>query len=250
MPTVYGYARVSKDETDREADNLSIETQKDRMRKYFDYRFEGQDVEFGGVFVDENVSGSEKIWERPAGREMYLRINPGDHIIFSKLDRGFRNLLDLCTVTEEMQAREIHVHFLDLNADTSTPNGRFFIHIIGAVKQLEWENVSERIKEVLGYKKERGLPHNHAPLGWHVVGKKETSKFAPDREERRICQRIVALHDDEKMAFWAIFQLFREKSNPVLTRKGREWSHGRIKNGYQVAKKGFPLPNGKLEPSG
>jgi len=46
------------------------------------------------VVVEEGVSGSIQVHERPAGRPLFVKLKKGDLVIAPKLDRLFRSALD------------------------------------------------------------------------------------------------------------------------------------------------------------
>jgi resolvase-like protein len=85
---VYGYARVS---TIRQADDgVSLDEQQRRIRG----RALEEGWEIAAMHVEEGVSGSMPFAERPQGKALLDRVQPGDIIIAAKLDRASRSALD------------------------------------------------------------------------------------------------------------------------------------------------------------
>src|SRR5690606_21142524 len=66
-------------------------------------------------------------------------------ILVSDLTRHFRNLLDFCTLINEIEQH--HASYLSMKEqfDTSTPIGRMIVYIIIALGQFEREQTSERV---------------------------------------------------------------------------------------------------------
>ena len=89
---VYGYCRVS---TARQVeDGLSLEVQRRQVEGYAQMH----GLALARVFLEQGVSGSVPLGERPAGRELMAALQSGDAVIAAKLDRAFRSALDALQV--------------------------------------------------------------------------------------------------------------------------------------------------------
>lgn len=73
-----------------------------------------------------------------------------------KLDRLGRSLKHLLQIIEELQNKGIKFVSISEGFDTSTPMGRFGLHIMGSLAQMEREMVSERTKLRLDYLRAHG----------------------------------------------------------------------------------------------
>jgi DNA invertase Pin-like site-specific DNA recombinase len=71
------------------------------------------------VVIEEGVSGSVPVAERPAGGPLFAGLMKGDVVIAPKLDRLFRSALDALTVVEDLRKRGVALHLLDLGGDIS-----------------------------------------------------------------------------------------------------------------------------------
>jgi DNA invertase Pin-like site-specific DNA recombinase len=108
-----------------------------------------------GVFVDPGVSAWHKspLLERPAFREIWNHIKPGDRVICVSLDRAFRSVRDFVQTWPKLQSKGIHFTFLHQDIDTSTAWGICKAHVMAAFAQLKSDLISQRTMEGLAAKK-------------------------------------------------------------------------------------------------
>src|SRR5437016_2785618 len=113
----YGYIRVSTEKQVRSG--LGLEACAHTTARYAEYR--GLDLILP-IFEERAVSAiTRNLVERPMGEALNTRLKRGDHVIFPKLDRGFRNTRDMLVTMDNWIARGVTAHFVDLNVDTSMP---------------------------------------------------------------------------------------------------------------------------------
>lgn len=80
-----------------------------------------------------------------------------------RLDRLARSVSHLLQVIEQLEAKGAHFRSLHDPIDTSTPQGMFSLHVLGAVAQLKRALISERTKAGIEAAKARGkVPGNLA----------------------------------------------------------------------------------------
>ena len=162
---VFGYVRVS---TDRQADEgQSLGAQQRVIQGYA--MQQGWTVD--EIFVECGVSGSTPLAERPQGQRLLTRLAAGDIVITSKLDRMFRSALNALEVLQQLQARGVSLHMIDLGGDV-TGNGvsRLFFTILSAVAEAERDRIRERIRDVKRDQAKRGhfLGGWRTPFGWRL----------------------------------------------------------------------------------
>lgn len=235
QPIAYGYARVSvqKDYVDDKREDLSLEAQQQKCKKCFETELADKGVRWGDVFVDEGKSAfKKKLGERKAGKVLCDRLQPGDHIIFSRLDRGFRRAFDCLGMIDRWREHGITVHILDFKIDTSTIHGRLMLGILALFAEFERELGRERtIVAMAGKKKRDGHANQHAGYGQKLIGPKGKRKVVADPDERRLMAAIVEMKDVKGMGFREIWRHFLAKS--IKTREGNEWSEIRIYRTYE-----------------
>lgn len=91
---------------------------------------------------EEHASGAKR--SRPVLARLIREIAPGDTLIVVRLDRLARSLSHLLQVIEHLEERGAHFRSLGDPIDTSTPQGKFSLQVIGAVAELERALIRER----------------------------------------------------------------------------------------------------------
>ena len=98
-PTVYGYVRVSS--AQQAERGMSIRAQSQLIGAAAKLQARKHGLALGPIFRDPAVSATRTpLLDRRGGSELNGVLLAGDHVIFAKLDRAFRNARD-CLVTCE-----------------------------------------------------------------------------------------------------------------------------------------------------
>ena len=105
-------------------------------------------------FIDK-CSG--KNTERPQFRAMLEYIREGDTIYVEDFSRIARNLRDLLGIVDGLSARKVALVSLKERIDTSTPQGRLMLELIGAIYEFERTNLLERQAEGIACAKAKGI---------------------------------------------------------------------------------------------
>ena len=113
------------------------------------------------VFV-EQVS-SVDLEAREQLSEALVFIREGDTLVVTKLDRMARSVAHLLDIVSIIEARGAALRILDMAIDTSTPNGRLMLNILGSVAQFEREIMLERQREGIAKAKAAGKYKGRAP---------------------------------------------------------------------------------------
>ena len=136
--TIYGYARVSTNGQDLSA----------------------QDAELRATgcakVVKEKVSGAKT--DRPELAKAIGRLEEGDVLVITRLDRLARSTRDLLNVIALIAERGAGFRSLkDAWADTTTPHGRLMLTVLGGLAEFERELIRARTGEGRKRAKERGV---------------------------------------------------------------------------------------------
>ena len=184
---LYLYCRVSTDKQENGKD-----AQLSRLLQW------AGDREVGGVFVDEDVSAhSVRFQDRPEGKRLYDRLEAGDIVVATKMDRMFRRLADFASAIDTWKQLGIRLVLLDMDVDISTPFGRAFAGWSAVAAQLESELHGQRKREVYAHRRQNGLPYVRTrPYGWEI--KKVPRKgmcadryYVPCERERKVGKEVL-----------------------------------------------------------
>ncbi len=112
-----------------------------------------------GFYLDLAVSAWKKekglIANRPAGSLMLKSLQPGDHILFYSVCRGFRNVGDFGSFLNMCAKHDWHCHFVKEGLDMSTPSGRMRAHIYAAMAEYYSSILSARVREAFSINKKK-----------------------------------------------------------------------------------------------
>jgi putative DNA-invertase from lambdoid prophage Rac len=107
--------------------------------------------------VAETVSGSVAAMERAGFARLVDRLEAGDVLIVTKLDRLGRNAMDVRATVDQLAAAGIRVHCLALGGvDLTSPAGRMTMGVINAVAEFERDLLIERTQSGLARAKAQG----------------------------------------------------------------------------------------------
>lgn len=143
MSRVFAYCRVSTAEQTYENQIHEIETA-------------GFLVEPRRV-IGETVSGSTPAMERMGFRKLIDKLDWGDVLIVTKLDRLGRNAMDVRTTVERLAEMQVRVHCLALGGvDLTSAAGKMTMAVISAVAEFERDLLVERTQAGLRRAKAEG----------------------------------------------------------------------------------------------
>jgi putative DNA-invertase from lambdoid prophage Rac len=130
--------------------------------------------------VEETISGASCIKQRPGFTQLLVRMERGDVLVVSKLDRLGRNVVDIVSTVDHLASLGIKAHCLQLGgADLTSAASRLTMRVLGAVAQFERDVIIERTQA--------GLQR-----AW-AEGKKSGRKHALTEDQRRQLQAESAL---------------------------------------------------------
>lgn len=231
MPTVYCYGRAS---TDRQA--VTEQAQKSVCEEYVTRSLVPQGYTYGGWVYDHATSGSTQMFEREKGRNLWALVQPGDRIVWAKLDRAFRSSYDFVHTMMLLQAKGVAFTSLDIGLDSGTPIGRCVFTIMAAFAELEREFIRERTRNGLGAKKRSGKPYTiHAPVGWKKCGKGRDAYYLPDEYERAQVQRMLAMRKAGASLERLTLTFYGEKRS-----NGKKWNINSITRALKAGEARFP----------
>jgi len=107
--------------------------------------------------VSETVSGSVEAGKRPGFTKLTDKMESGDLLVVTKLDRLGRNAMDVRTTVEALEDMGVKVHCLALGGmDLTSPAGKMTMGVIAAVAEFERDLLIERTQAGLARAKAEG----------------------------------------------------------------------------------------------
>ena len=105
-------------------------------------------------YIDK-MSGANK--ERPELQRLLNDLQSGDIVVVKSLDRLSRSTKDMLELVETIKDKGAFLKILDLDIDTSTTMGEFFLTIVASIAQLERKTIRERSIEGIAIAKANGV---------------------------------------------------------------------------------------------
>lgn len=134
---IYGYARVS-------ATDQNLQTQLEELK------------DFGvNEIVHEKVSGVSK--KKQKLDDLIAKLQPGDTLVVTRMDRLGRNTVQLLQLVEELSARDIYFVVINLGIDTRTPTGKFILTVMAGFSELDRTMIKEKQAAGIRLAKSKGL---------------------------------------------------------------------------------------------
>ncbi len=108
--------------------------------------------------VEETISGSTAARERPGFARLMDRLEEGDVLLVTKLDRLGRNAMDVRATVEALAQAGVRVHCLALGGvDLTSSAGKMTMAVISAVAEFERDLLIERTQAGLSRAKAQGV---------------------------------------------------------------------------------------------
>ena len=134
----YGYARVSTSDQD-------LEIQKNAL------------LSAGCEVVrEEKVSGTS-LQGRSELTTLLEFLRTGDELVVTRIDRLARSMRDLQNIVYELTEKGVHLSATEQSINTSTPEGKCFLDMLGVFAEFETRLRHERQMEGIKKAKEKGV---------------------------------------------------------------------------------------------
>lgn len=145
------------------------------------------------IYRDEGYSARKPVLKRPAMIELLedVKADKIDMVIFTKLDRWFRNVNEYHKIQEILERNKVTWKAILEDYDTSTADGRLKVNIMLSVAENEADRTSERIKFVFQSKinkKEVIIPAQNLPFGYKTEVIDGIKRLVKDEETKEIAE--------------------------------------------------------------
>lgn len=136
MTNILGYARVSTQLQDLEAQKIRLKQQ-------------------GAIRIFEDVI-SGRNFDRPGLNALIDYARPNDIVCVVRLDRLGRSLKELLETVDKLKNAQIHFMSLEEKIDTSSAAGELIFHVFGSIAHFERRLIAERTKDGLNAARAKG----------------------------------------------------------------------------------------------
>ena len=133
-------------------------------------------------------------------------VRDGDVLVVTKLDRLARSTFDLLSILKRLESKQVRLHVLDQQIDTSTATGMFFTTVLAAVAAFENELRRERQADGIALAKKRGVQ----------LGRKKSltrTQVAELRERRHHGVKIVELMNDYGVSKASVYRALSDSES-------------------------------------
>jgi len=215
------YQRVSTEEQKQKG--YSLEAMYEKCLHYIQAQESAMLVK---TYEDAGFSGSLPPVKRPGMKQLLddMQVDKDlfDAILVWKLDRLSRSLRDTLNLEFTFSKHNKSLESVTERLDTSTAAGRVFFNTIASFAEFESAQIGERTWNAMsvkvGQKHLGGLP----PIGY----KFEKGKYVIVPEEAAVVRKIFNIYM-ARGSFASVATEMNKKK--FLTRRGKLWSHARIK---------------------
>lgn len=179
---VVGYVRVSTQMQFQ--DGVSLDAQENKIRAWADLN--GCDkVE---IFTDAGISGSS-MEKREALLAALDAIGRGDVLVVYSLSRLARSTKDTLEIADLLIGKGADLVSLSEKIDTTTAAGKMVFRMLAVLNEFERDQIAERTKMALAYKKSQGRVYGQVPYGF----RREGDCLCPDEAEEKVIGLILEL---------------------------------------------------------
>lgn len=214
MKRIFIYVRVSSEE--QAIHGLSIEAQTAALTSWA----KENNCTVVDIYTDAGISARKPARNRPELQRLLRDVSAGkgELIVFTKLDRWFRNISEYYKVQEILEKNKVDWKTTQEDYDTTTASGRLKVNIMLSVAQDEADRTGERIKFVHQDKVLRGeVISGKVPFGYKI----ENKKMAIDPETAAIAQDIFKQY--------TIIRSIRALREYILEKYGKVYAHTSLK---------------------
>ncbi len=227
MTTAIIYVRLSSHRGDLDP-STSPARQEEACRAYCAAK--GWDVH-PHVVRDLDVSGSDKglRLDRPGLAEIRERWDEVDVVIFAKLDRLARNVIDFRAFAEEAERNGAALVSVAESLDMTTISGKFVATILAAFAEMEAATIAERTAAgIAGARRLGRWAGGAAPYGYKVVPASDGPGYvlAPEPEAAAVVREAA----DRLLSGESLYRIAHDfNARGVPTRSARLIAEGRTR---------------------
>ena len=156
----------------------------------------------------EAVSGGSM--ERNELKRMLKSLKPGYCVLATSVSRLSRNIDDLIEINKIINKSKASLILLDIFMDTSTANGKLLLMMLGTVSEIEREQISTRVSNVMQHLKKKGQLKCKPHYGWT---RNESGELIKKPDEQAVIDMIrIIVKNDPDITVNKIIKKLHEKN--------------------------------------
>ncbi|MCU0711986.1 MAG: recombinase family protein [Pirellula sp.] len=220
MKSAVAYIRVSTD--DQANEGVSLDAQEAKIKAWALLN----DYTLDQVFVDAGLSGGRADNRPGLQAALQAACKTGAALVVYSLSRLARSTRDTIAISERLDKAGGDLISLSEKLDTSSASGKMIFRLMAVLSEFERDQISERTKMALGYKKSCGERVGTIPYGYDLDT--DGVSLVPNEIEQQTIWIIQELRA-RGLSLRAIATELQNQGRP--TKKGNpKWTHTSVKS--------------------
>lgn len=255
-PTAYIYTEILLLPGDGDAQS-SADAVCEQAKTYWQNVLEPRGIKLHeDPFIDTSAEPRYvQICDRPMGRTLSRRAQPGDHIIFGRCPCTAPELKDFCRMVSIWTSRSTTVHVAELQVNMTSPTGHVVAHALQLVAEGQRKNKSRQNRLIAQKSRTLRRPTNGMKrVAYKLkVGPDGHKYWVPDLEMRAVLNEVQRLREQEAKSWQEISNEIAAalaKTPNAVPYYRREWSRQRCQSRYARWLKIQEEERADSEPSG
>jgi len=183
MSSAIGYVRVSTE--DQANGGVSLDAQRAKVEAWADLN----GYELVDIHTDAGISG-KRADNRPGLQDALKDIGKGEALVVYSLSRLARSTRDTLDIADQLDKRGADLVSISEKIDTTTAAGKMVFRMLAVLNEFERDQVSERTRTALQYKRSRGeKTGGDVPYGYDLVD----GRLVKNRREQKAIRLIGEL---------------------------------------------------------
>lgn len=209
MKKAIGYVRVSTEDQAREG--VSLDAQGAKVKAWADLN----EYELTGLYTDAGISG-KRADNRPGLQEALQSVSKGDALVIYSLSRLARSTRDTLDIADLLTRKGADLVSISEKIDTTTAAGKMVFRMLAVLNEFERDQISERTRTALQYKKAKGeKTGGDVPYGFDLGTDGHLVK-------NKMEQRAIDLIGELKAKGYSLRAIARElKAKGYRTKRGK-----------------------------
>lgn len=211
-----GYIRVSTAE--QVAGGVSLDAQEAKIQAWA----EVNDADLVKVYADKGISGARA--DRPGlVQAIDHATETGAALVVYSLSRLSRSTKDTLAIAERMDKAGADLVSISEKIDTTTAAGKMVFRMLAAMAEFERDQIAERIKSSMDYKKSQSCRVGSIPYGYRLA--EDETHLEQDPPEQQVISEAKRL----KESGLTLREVSKElKAQGYLNRTGKQFFPAQI----------------------